>query len=154
MSTASRSTTQPPELPELHNGDRMSREEFHRIYEKMPESFKAELIGGIVYVASPLKRRHAMNHLPLGSLFFTYELQTPGVESGDNATILLSESSEPQPDLYLRILPEFGGQSRTSPDDYVLGSPELLAEIAVSSRSVDLHAKLEDYARNKVLEYL
>jgi Uma2 family endonuclease len=58
--------------PELHNGDRMTREEFHRIYEQTPEGFHAELIGGIVYVASPLKCRHGTNHLPLGSLFFAY----------------------------------------------------------------------------------
>jgi Uma2 family endonuclease len=132
----------------------MTREEFHRIYEQMPEGFEAELIGGIVYVASPLKRRHGTNHLPLGTLFFTYESQSPGVESGDNTTILLGEEAEPQPDLYLRILPEFGGQSQSTPDDYVAGPPELIAEIAHSSRAIDLHAKRDDYARHGVLEYL
>jgi hypothetical protein len=40
----------------------MSREEFHRIYEQMPEDFKAELIGGIVYVASRLRRSHGTYH--------------------------------------------------------------------------------------------
>jgi Uma2 family endonuclease len=140
--------------PELHTGDRMTCEEFHRIYEKMPKDFKAELIGGVVYVASPLKRRHGTNHLPLGTLLFAYEGNTPGVESGDNTTILLGEEGEPQPDLYLRILPEFGGQSWTTKMDYVAGAPELLAEIAHSSRAIDLHAKQEDYARYGVLEYL
>jgi Uma2 family endonuclease len=154
MSTFSKPAPLKPEVPQLHNGDRMSREEFHRIYEQMPEEFKAELIGGIVYVASPLKIRHGTNHLPLGSLFFMYESATPGVESGDNTTIQLDDDSEPQPDLYLRILPEFGGQSRTTQDDYVSGAPELVAEIALSSHSIDLHAKHEDYARNGVREYL
>src|SRR4051794_36117359 len=140
--------------PEMHTGDRMTREEFHRIYEAMPEGFRAELIGGIVYVASPLKRRHGTNHLPLGTLFFAYEAHTPGVESGDNATVLLGEEGEPQPDLYLRILPEFGGQSRTTDADYVEGAPELIAEVAHSSRSIDLHAKRDDYTRYGVLEYL
>jgi hypothetical protein len=92
--------------------------------------------------------------LPLGSLFFAYEANTPGVESGDNTTILLGDKGEPQPDLYLRILPEFGGQSRTTGDDYVAGAPELLSEIAHSSRAIDLHAKRDDYARYGVLEYL
>ena len=100
------SVAEPVEL-EFQTGDRMSREEFHRIYSQMPEGFRAELIGGIVYVASPLKRRHGTNHLPLGTLFFTYEARTPGVESGDNTTILLGDEGEPQPDLFLRILPEF-----------------------------------------------
>jgi Uma2 family endonuclease len=140
--------------PELHSGDRMTREEFHRIYEQMPEEFRAELIGGIVYVASPLKWRHGTNHLPLGSLFFAYEGKTPGVESGDNTTILLGEEGEPQPDLYLRILREFGGQSWMTKEEYVAGPPELLAEIAHSSHAIDLHDKREDYARYGVLEYL
>ncbi len=142
------------EAPELHSGDRMTRAEFHRVYETMPPGFQAELIGGIVYVASPLKRRHGTNHLPLGSVFFTYEAHTPGVESGDNTTILLGEDAEPQPDLYLRILPEHGGQSRTTADDYVEGPPELVAEVAHSSRAIDLHDKRADYARYGVLEYL
>ncbi len=154
MSTVIRSDLLDAPKPELHTGDRMTREEFHRIYEEMPEDFKAELIGGIVYVASPLKRRHGMNHMPLSTLLFTYEGHTPGVESGDNVTVLLGDEGEPQPDLYLRILPEYGGQSQTTVNDYVSGPPELLAEIALSSRSIDLHAKRDDYSRYGVLEYL
>jgi hypothetical protein len=76
------------------------------------------------------------------------------MEAGDNATVLLGEDAEPQPDLYLRLLPESGGQSRTTDDDYVLGAPELIAEIAHSSRAIDLHAKKDDYARYGVHEYL
>jgi hypothetical protein len=132
----------------------MTQEEFHRIYEQMPEDFSAELVGGIVYVASPLRLRHGTNHLPLGALFFSYEINTPGVQSGDNTTILLGEKGEPQADLFLRILPEFGGQSRTTKKDYVKGAPELISEIAHSSRSIDLHTKREDYTRYGVLEYL
>lgn len=139
---------------QLHSGDRMSREEFHRLYEKTPDGFKAELVGGIVYVASPLKRRHGTNHLNVKGLFFVYQCATPGVEGGDNTTILLGDEGEPQPDLFLRVLPEYGGQSRTTADDYVEGAPELVAEVAHSSRSIDLNAKREDYARYGVLEYL
>jgi Uma2 family endonuclease len=139
---------------ELHSGDRMSRAEFHRIYEQMPEDFKAELVGGIVYVASPLGIEHATNHLPLGSVLLAYEGATPGVQSGNNGTIILSDVAEPQPDLFLRILPEFGGQSKTSEDGYVEGPPELVAEIAYSTRALDLHAKRNDYARYGVREYL
>jgi Uma2 family endonuclease len=142
------------EVPELHSGDRMTREEFHRVYERMPEDFKAELIGGTVYVASPLKRGHGTVHFPLGTLLFTYQGRTPGVESGDNTTLLLGPDSEPQPDAYLRILSEYGGQSRTTGDDYIEGAPELIAEIAYSSRAIDLHAKRKDYAKYGVLEYL
>jgi Uma2 family endonuclease len=132
----------------------MSREEFHRIYEQMPEDFKAELIGGIVYVASPVRRSHGRGHAALSALLYTYESQTPGVEGNDNVTVILGDDSEPQPDLHLRILPECGGQSQTTEDDYVAGAPELVVEIALSSRSFDLHQKRADYARYGVLEYL
>src|SRR5439155_6395056 len=97
---------------ELATGDHMTREEFHRIYAATDDAFRAELIGGIVYVPSPLKRRHGVHHLLLGALFAAYAARTPGVEAGDNATVLLGEDAEPQPDLYLRLLPESGGQSR------------------------------------------
>ena len=154
MATVQEAASTPPDGLQLHNGDRMNREEFHRIYEESSEHFRAELIGGTVYVASPLRIRHGSNHLPLGSVFFAYESSTLGTECGDNTTILLGDEGEPQPDLYLRVLPEYGGQSGTTVNDYVDGAPELIAEIAHSSRSIDLHAKRDDYTRYGVREYL
>jgi Uma2 family endonuclease len=142
------------EAAELHSGDRMTQPEFHRLYERTPTDFHAELVGGIVYVTSPLKREHGTRHVSLGTLFWIYAARTPGVEAGDNATVILGEHSEPQPDLYLRILPEYGGRSTTTPDDYVSGPPELIAELAHSSRAIDLHAKRDDYGRYGVQEYL
>lgn len=139
---------------QLHSGDQMSRAEFHRIYEKMPEDFKAELIGGIVYVASPLRVEHGTAHPILSAVLVAYMAQTPGVQVAGNTTILLSGDSEPQPDLFLRILPEYGGQSRSSDDGYIQGPPELIAEIAYSTNAIDLHAKRRDYMRCGVLEYL
>src|SRR5437868_12074123 len=85
-------------LPELHSGDRMTRKEFHRIYEQMPPDFKAELVGGTVYVASPLKRGHGLRQQFLGALFAIYVLRTRGVECSDNTTVLLGDEGEPQPD--------------------------------------------------------
>lgn len=138
----------------LQNGERMTRAEFHAAYEKTPEDFKAELIEGIVYVASPLRRNHGVHHVFLSGLMFLYQSKTPGVEAGDNCSLFLTGDNEPQPDLYLRILPEFGGQTRTTPDDYVEGGPELLIEVAVSTRSLDLHAKKRMYQKSGVKEYL
>jgi Uma2 family endonuclease len=142
---------------DLWSGDKMSREEFHRLYEQTPPNFKAELVGGIVYVASPLALRHGTSQPPLTTVLFAYFGNTPGVQVGDNSTILLGDDAEPQPDLFLRILPECGGQSRTvrlKDKDYVEGAPELIAEVAHSSRSIDLHGKRSDYTRHGVLEYL
>ncbi len=39
-------------------------------------------------------------------------------------------------------------------DDYIEGAPELVAEVAASSASYDLHDKKEAYRRNGVQEYL
>lgn len=152
MSTASLPTS-PALDEELHSGDRMSREDFHRIYCGTPEGFKAELIGGVVYVASPLKRPHGTSHPYLSAVLTAYQGNTPGLEIGDNTTIILDED-EPQPDLYLRILPEYGGQSRTTDDEYVAGAPELVAEVAHSSRAIDLHDKRARYTRFGVREYI
>lgn len=138
----------------LQNGDTMSREEFHRLYEQTPEDFKAELIGGIVYVASPLYPGHGKPHLLLGAVVAAYEGRTPGVDASDNTTILLGDEGEPQPDLYVRILPEYGGQSTTGANDCVVGAPELIIEVANSSRAIDLHGKKNDYAKYGVREYL
>jgi Uma2 family endonuclease len=138
----------------LCSGDRMTQEEFHRAYEHHPEGFKAELIGGIVYVSPPLRQSHGSPHLKLGTLFGLYIAPTPGIDGADNATVLLGPDGEPQPDLLLRIKPEYGGQSGITSDDYIEGAPELVAEVALSSRSIDLHAKYEDYRRYGVKEYV
>jgi Uma2 family endonuclease len=139
---------------ELQNGDRMNREEFHRLYEQTSDGFKAELIGGIVYVASPCFLAHGKPHKLLTAVVAAYEAQTPGVDASDNTTILLGHEGEPQPDLYLRILPEYGGQSSTGYQECVEGAPELIIEVANTSRAIDLHAKKKDYGRYGVREYL
>jgi Uma2 family endonuclease len=75
------------------------------------------------------------------------------VQGGDNSTLRLDLDNDPQPDAFLRILPEFGGQSRTA-NGYVEGATELIAEVAASSASYDLHDKLNAYRRNGVREYV
>jgi Uma2 family endonuclease len=74
--------------------------------------------------------------------------------AADNSTVRLDLDNEPQPDLLLLIDPAAGGQTRVSEDDYVEGAPELVAEIASSSSSYDLNAKLNIYRRNGVREYV
>lgn len=139
---------------ELVSGDRMSQEEFHSIYETMPDKFKAELLDGTVFVSVPLSPSHGSNHLELATIFGTYKALTPGVEGFDNVTIKLSKKDEVQPDLSLRISPACGGQSKNTYDGYVSGPPELIAEIALSSRSMDLHLKQARYKKFGVIEYI
>jgi hypothetical protein len=43
------------QIPPLESGDRLTLPEFERRYSAMPDVKKAELIEGIVYVASPLR---------------------------------------------------------------------------------------------------
>jgi Uma2 family endonuclease len=150
------STTFPPaphRTPVLDNGDRMTQREFHRAYERMPEDVKAELVEGVVYMASPVGIEHGHRHVHLSMILGLYEAGTPGVQAVDNSTTILSEEDEPQPDLSLRILPEYGGQTRTD-KLYITGAPELIVEIAYSSRAIDLHAKRRAYTRHGGIEYL
>ena len=119
----------------------------------MPQLKKAELIEGIVYVASPLRfRSHGTPHAYVMTWLGTYVSVTPGVELGDNPTVRLDAENEPQPDGLLRL--ERRGQSIISEDDYVEGAPELIVEIAASSAAYDLHEKKDVYCRNQVQEYL
>lgn len=145
----------PAVIPPLQNGDRLTRTEFLRRYASMPRLSKAELIEGVVYVPPPVSLEfHGGPHFDLIGWLFLYRVATPGVDGGDNTTLLLDLDNVSQPDAFLRILPACGGQSRTTPDSYVGGAPELIAEIAASSASYDLHDKLDVYRRNGVSEYL
>ena len=111
-------------IPPLENGDRLTRAEFERRYDAMPALKKAELIEGEVYMPSPVRYgRHSQPHSRLGTWLGIYELDTPGVEAGDNGTIRLDLDNEPQPDAFLIIRPERGGQARISEDDYIEGAP-------------------------------
>ena len=142
-------------IPLLEQGDRLTRAEFERRYEAMPEVKKADLIDGVVYMTSPVRtEQHAEPDSNLGGWLFTYKLHTPGLLSPTNPTIRLDQDNEPQPDNVLMIHPVHGGQSRLDSKGYIQGAPELVAEIASSSVSIDLHDKLNVYRRSGVREYV
>jgi Uma2 family endonuclease len=54
----------------------------------------------------------------------------------------------------LFIQPELGGKVKIDEDGYIEGAPDLVAEVAASSASYDLHDKLNAYRRNGVREYV
>jgi Uma2 family endonuclease len=139
--------------PPLRNGDRLTSDEFMRRWEAMPSLKHAELIGGIVYMPSPVSLPHGDFHLPLSTWIGFYVAATPGCWGGVESTWLMGDRDVPQPDIALRILPEYGGQSRVE-GIYAVGAPELIVEVAASSRSRDLGAKLKLYERIGVREYL
>jgi hypothetical protein len=154
MHVAYRRPDREPELPPLENGDHLDQPTFHQRYEAMPEHVRAELIGGIVFMASPMKRPHGRQHVTMSFWLELYSAHTPGTEPLDNTTAILGDDSEPQPDSALLILPECGGQTRDDGDDYIRGAPEWLGEIAASSKSIDLNLKLRDYEQAGVREYV
>ena len=139
----------------MEAGDRLSRAEFELRYDAMPHGTKAELLEAVVYMPSPVRLlRHGQPHAQLIVWLGNYTTATPGVIVADNASTRLDLDNEPQPDAILLLDPVKGGQARVSPDDYVEGAPELVAEIASSSVSYDLDVKLKVYRRNGVLEYI
>ncbi len=143
---------QPNLCPPLENGDRLSAREFERRYTAMPERQKAELIEGVVYMASPLRfAAHAQPHADLVGLLWTYKMATPPTEIGIEPTVRLDADNEVQPDGVL-LVP--GGRSQFTPDGYIQGAPELVVEVAASSASIDLGMKKQVYRRNGVQEYL
>jgi len=135
----------------LHSGDHLTRAEFERRYAMWP-GITAELIEGVVYVASPVSLDHSKAHARLNTWLGTYQALVQGVEVADNTTLRLDLENEPQPDAVLYRPGR--GNAIEAEDRYLEGAPEFVAEVAVSSVSYDLHEKLRAYRRNGVQEYL
>jgi Uma2 family endonuclease len=142
-------------LPPLESGDRLTRAEFERRYSARPDIKKAELIEGVVYVASPIRvRQHGLPHLHANTWLGVYSAATPGVLATDNSSLRLDEDNEPQPDIALWIEAGPVGNAYITEDDYLEGAPELIVEVAASSAAYDLHDKRNAYRRNRVQEYV
>ncbi|HEU4323584.1 MAG TPA: Uma2 family endonuclease [Roseiflexaceae bacterium] len=146
--------TQLERRPPLENGDRLTRQEFERRFQAMPHVKKAELVEGVVYLQSPVRVAHADAHAKIMVWLGLYHVATPRTFCNDSVTVRLDADNEVQPDALLRLDPAVGGRSHVGPDDYVEGPPELIAEIAASSASYDLHSKRQVYRRCGVQEYL
>jgi Uma2 family endonuclease len=152
-----RATKRNDDVPLLHAGDHLPQREFHRRYEAYPDpSARFELIGGIVYMMTPAGYDHSKGDYCITGLVFQYERATRGVEGGQNVTVILGESSEPQPDNILMVRADYGGRARIrgKATRYIVGPPELVFEVAHSSLSIDLYEKRRDYGEGGVLEYL
>ena len=139
--------------PMLESGDRLTRAEFHRRYLARPDVNKAELVEGVVYVASPVRTSvHGQPHACVMGWLVMYQARTPGVFVADNSTVLLDLDNELQPDAFVwRAEP---GGPHLDQDGYMEGAPQLVVEVAASSASYDLHDKFRAYRRNGVPEYV
>lgn len=152
--TAPLPSSLPVRIPPLESGDHLTRDEFERRYDAMPELKKAELIEGVVYMPSPVRaEQHGNPHADLIGWLVLYRSVTPGVRVSAEASMRLDMDNEPQPDALMYIEPAFGGLARLE-DGYLVGGTELVAEIAASTVNIALHTKLRVYRRNNVREYI
>ncbi len=144
-----------PRIPPLESGDHLTRHEFERRYEAMPELKKVELIEGVVYMPSPVRvEQHGNPHAALIGWLMVYWANTPGVRVGADSTIRLDLDNEPQPDAMMYIESALGGQAHIDADGYMEGGPELTAEVAASTVSIARNTKLRVYRRNNIREYI
>ena len=135
---------------ELVTGDRMTRDEFIAVWDMLPDLKHAELIEGVVWVASPVSDEHSNAHDLILGLLFTYAAKTPDCRSGPPSSWLM-ESDMPEPDAHLRRTKR--GSSRKG-KRFKEGVPELIVEICTTSRDYDFGSKLRLYQRAGVQEYV
>jgi Putative restriction endonuclease len=105
-------------MPQLEAGDQLTRQEFERRYEAMPELKKAKLIEGEVFMPSPVRwHHHAGPHANFIGWLVLYRVHTPGVSVGANGSIRLDMENAPQPDAAMIIEPAYGGQVQLDAED-------------------------------------
>jgi hypothetical protein len=83
-------------------GQRLTREKILRRWDGLPELKNAELVGGILYVASSAGNPHIRCDRLIPGRLMHYAAAPRGCEGGCNETWLLLESA-PQPDAHLRL---------------------------------------------------
>jgi Uma2 family endonuclease len=140
------------QVPLLVHGQMLTRDEFLRRWEAMPDLKRAELIKGVVRMPSPVSTDHGDQDFDIGGWLWYYATQTPGTQ-GNKASTILMLGDAPQPDSHLRIVGKAGGRSKRK-GKYLEGALELIAEVSRSSADYDLDDKLELYQKAGVLEYL
>jgi Uma2 family endonuclease len=137
--------------PMIESGDQLTRAEFERRYAATPERFKAELIEGVVYAASPVSLDHMYATGAVVTWLGVYAAGHEGVNAGDNGTIRMDLDNEPQPDACL-VRVDSGATRREG--NYLAGAPELIVEVSITSASIDSNRKKHVYRRNGVQEYI
>lgn len=141
--------------PPLENGAHLPAAEFLRRYQMMPEVKKAELIDGVVYMPSPVRvTLHGEPDNILQTWLGSYTAFTPAIIVASNSTVKLDLENVPQPDVMMFFKFGSDGRGRLDEDGYLIRAPELVAEIAASSASMDMHEKLRLYRRHGTREYL
>jgi Uma2 family endonuclease len=140
-----------PKLTELENGAVMTREEFHVAYVACPDLHRVELIEGVVYMPSPISlSEHGRPQGLVLRWLDTYADRSPTLVAAPPSSVFLDDRNQPEPDaMLLRATPGYLDDS-----GHVLKVPELVVEVAASSRSRDLHQKKRAYERAGIVEYI
>ncbi|MBI2761360.1 MAG: Uma2 family endonuclease [Chloroflexi bacterium] len=144
----------PPMLPMLESGDRLTQTDFHRRYEARPDIHKAELIAGVVYIGGRVPAAHGTAHAHLGGWFGVYAAGHRDVEVSIRPSLIISDDSEVQPDVVMFRTIGARTRMRHTPDGYLEGTPDLIAEIAMSDAAYDFYDKKEVYRAAGVPEYI
>ena len=127
---------------------RFTVSEYHQMAQAgiLGEDDRVELIDGEVTEMTPIGRRHAATVKRLTRIFV--------VTFGDDAIVgvqdpvVLSEYTEPQPDLaLLRPRPDYYASGHPTPEDIFL-----LVEVAETSADLDRRVKVPRYARSGIPE--
>lgn len=134
-------------------GQRLDQVTFHARYEAMPPGTRAELINGVAFMPAPFGVGHGRAIVPATAWIAYYAERASVLDCLRNVTTILGPKSELQPDLSLLIPPDLGGRTQ-SDEQWLLGPPELIAEVADETRYVDLGPKFDEYERAGVQEYV
>src|SRR5688572_15261642 len=126
--------------------------EFERRYEAMPDLKKAELIEGVVFLASPVSLDHGKGQGFLSTWLGVYSALHPELSMHADTSVRLDADNQFQPDVFLWR--PGGGSAKPGEHDLLDGAPELVVEVAASSVSRDLFTKKHVYRRNGVREYI
>ena len=145
MGTVPMSTIDEPRtktLPPLIAGQRLDQPTFHERYEAMPPETRAELVGGVVYMPSPMRDDHGEEGFRSSPAGYSTTAQDAGCRRGRaTSPSKLLTRGEPQPDSLLYIAPELGGQSTIDEDGYFRSTGTGRSKTARSSRSFRPGAK-------------
>ena len=138
------------QYPQLHNGDRMSREEFLRTWEQIPNLKHAELIKGVVYLASPVSVAHGSYDTRMNGWLDHYAyISGKDFLVTANTTLLTPDGSSLQPDAAMLNRPHANTAAA-----YLEDVPDLVVEVAYSSQAYDLGPKMVAYRSAGVREYV
>jgi len=105
--------------PSLVAGQGLDQPTFHARYAAMPPETRAELVGGAVYMPSPVSFDHSQEGLRVSGWIFHYLRQSPGVHGGIDATVKLDMAGEVQPDFQAAHLLDGSGMAGERAGDQV-----------------------------------